>query len=99
MAPDGAHGQLGDLVRAPDKWHQPDPWPQALVGFEDRSLLVDEDGVDREPHEHHVDPIAAMNQQAPIFGQPLPAHQPDAAGDEIARDLEWLRYDRPVLFR
>src|SRR2546430_16774811 len=61
VAPDGADRQLGDLVGTPDEGHEANPRQQALVGLQDDALLVDEDDVDGKAHEHHWDPIAAVN--------------------------------------
>src|SRR5438874_6691341 len=57
MATDGAGRKLGDFVGPPDEGDHPDPGQQALVSLDDDALLVDEDDIDREAHEHHVDAI------------------------------------------
>ena len=98
VAVDGPRRQLRNLVCPPDERDQPEPGRQPPIGLDDLTLVVDEHGIDREAHEHHVDPIATMNQEAAVFGQPGAEHQPQPAGEEVLRDLEGLRNNGAVRF-
>src|SRR3989442_8768410 len=98
VASNRAGRKLGDLVGAPDEGNDHDQGQQALMGLDDDPGFVDEDGIDGKAHEHHVDAIAAVDQQPAVLRQPRPPHQSQPRGDEIAGHLERLRDDRPVLF-
>src|SRR5207302_9689896 len=94
----GPRGQLHDAVGAKDERDQPDPGPQPEEDFDHPARAVDEDGIDREAHEHHVDPVAALDQQAAPLAEPGPAHQAQAPGEHVARHLQRLGHQRAVLF-
>src|SRR4029077_13010960 len=61
----GAGGQLQDAVGAPHEPHHPPPLRQVAIDLSHALAAVEEDSVDGESHEHHVDAVAGTHPQAP----------------------------------
>ena len=88
-------GQLEDAGRATDERHEPGPrrsprWTDTTGRTLSRagSGLPEEDGVDREAHEHHVDAVRPVSHRPAPAVEARPAHQAHEPGPQAVRDLE-----------
>ena len=87
--------QLEHPVRAADERHEPGPGPEAAMDGHDgrappraRIRPAQEDGVDREAHEHHVDPVRCRAATGPApassDGRPIrPMNLPHSAVGDL----------------
>src|SRR5688572_10823555 len=79
---DRADGEFQDAVRAPYQRDHPGPGAQPAMDRHNgtrplapRIGLPEEDRVDRETHEHHVDAVRTRQPQPRAGLEPTPAHQ------------------------
>ncbi len=99
---DDAHGQLQHAVRTADQPHDARPGAQPPVhGLHAAGAvhlgLGHEDGIDREAHEHHVDPVAGRQPEAVPGGQRGTAHEAHELAPERARGLQPLDQHGPAV--
>src|SRR5260370_35884738 len=88
-----ARRQLEDAARAPHEPHHSIPRRQLRVHLLHAFLAVQENRVDRKPHEQHVDAaaLARVDPHPPPWFERAPEHEADATPYEGPRHLQLLR--------
>ncbi len=69
------------------------PWLDAFVNSHDVHVAIDEYGIDRKAHEHHVNRRAWSDPQSLVLLQRAPAKQPSHAREHRSRNGQLLHND------
>src|SRR5258708_14536723 len=85
--------QLHDL-RGPGSSDHRDPRPQVLGRADHAAVLIEEDRVDREPHQQHGDVVRPGDAQRLAVGEPAVKKESEASREEAVRGAAVGREDR-----
>jgi hypothetical protein len=77
--------------RLPAEAHRDSPWTDVTRNPDGPSIAVDEDHIDRKPHERGMDGHAWREQQTLGDPQTLPTEQTSTPGRSICRNLDFER--------